>query len=323
VLRRFLRVIALFCCFALVVACARPKDDNIKAFSDATSALATFAKSTGDLNVEIDGKIKVALAAQEAIKGENATIKAQKSVLLTGKSDADWKAVTGFLDAISAYAKALSAANDPGLETGLGDKVTSVGAAIAKVDAAMALANSDHITAISNVVGQIVTVATNLYASYQIREAMMRVQHTLDVGGPHLQSAIRYVYTNTGMKLDNYQLLLECKGAIVASGPVESATLRQAKEICKRKFPGVFEAAITPASSLERYNNFVASQQELSGLQTRLAALKNVGESIAAMIDAHKKMMTDLDDKAALLDFIKSVETIADNLAKVEAAKSS
>jgi hypothetical protein len=328
VAHRFLFNTALiFSCAICLSGCARPKDDNIKAFANATSALTTFAKSTGDLNVEVDGKIKLALAAHEAIKGESATIKVQKSILLTGKSDADWKAVTGFLDAISAYATALSAANDPGLETGLGDKVTSIGSAIAKVDTAIALTDSpDRITAISNVVGQLVTVATNLYASHQIHEAMGRAQNALDNGAASLQSAVHFVYNNTQRKLDRYQNLLQCKGAIVASGPEESGRpdkLKDVKEFCRGRFPRTFDAAITPASSLERYNNFVASEQELSGLQARLAALQNVGESIGAMIEAHRKMMIDLDDKTALLDFLKSVGTIADNLAKVEAAKSS
>jgi hypothetical protein len=326
VLYRLLRDFVLLVCALSAVGCARPKGDNITAFAAATSALTTFAKSTGDLNVEIDGKIKLALAAQESIKGQSATIKVQKSVLLTGKSDADWKAVTGFLDAISAYATALSAANNPDLETGLGDKVTKIGSAIAKVDAAVNLAgSSERIGAISNVVGELVTLATDLYASYQIRDAMRRAQIVLDRGAPSLRSAVHFVYNNTQNKLSKYQTLLQCKVAVVASGPDSGKPdkLADAKEFCRARFPGVFDFPITPASSLERYDNFVAVEQELSGLQTRLAALQNVGKSIDAMIEAHRKLMNDLDDKTALLDFLSSVSTIADNLAKVESAKSS
>ena len=80
VAHRFLSNTALiFSCAICLSGCARPKDDNIKAFANATSALTTFAKSTGDLNVEVDGKIKLALAAQDAIKGESATIKFRKA----------------------------------------------------------------------------------------------------------------------------------------------------------------------------------------------------------------------------------------------------
>ena len=90
VAHRFLSNTALiFSCAICLSGCARPKDDNIKAFANATSALTTFAKSTGDLNVEVDGKIKLALAAHEAIKGESATIKVQKSILLTGNERVD------------------------------------------------------------------------------------------------------------------------------------------------------------------------------------------------------------------------------------------
>src|SRR6476646_6474429 len=87
-----------------LISCARPKDANISTFSNATTALTSFAKSTGDLNVQIDGKIKLATSAYKSIAGTNTDFPAPAGVLITGESDADWKAVTAFLDAISAYA---------------------------------------------------------------------------------------------------------------------------------------------------------------------------------------------------------------------------
>ena len=192
-MRRLVRVFAPLFCVFLIVGCARPKDDNIKAFASATGALATFAKTAGDLNVELDGKFKLAMAAQASLKDKSPNLSVAKAVLVTGTSDADWKAVSGFLDAVTAYAEALAKANDPSLVTGLADKVTSIGSAISKVEGALAIADSagqERIGAIGNIVGELVGIASNMYASIQIRESMAKAQIVLDRGRAPLQQAI-------------------------------------------------------------------------------------------------------------------------------------
>lgn len=320
------KIALIFVCAIAVSGCARPKDDNITAFASATGALTTFAKNTGDLNAEIDSKIKLALAAQDSIAGNAVVIGVPKGEFLTGRSDADWKAVTGFLDAISAYAAALAKANDPTLETGLGDKLTSIGSAIAKVNTALSLGgSSDRITAISGIVGQIVTVAANLYASYQIKDAMNQTQSTLDQGRPFLQDALAGVYRSSAVKLAEYKLILGCKTVLVAALPDSAGQDKSAntKEGCRIRYPKLAAAVISPSSSLQRYDNFIAASQEFAGLQVRVEALKDVSKAVGTMIDAHNKLKDDLDDKTALMDFLKSVGSIADGLAKVEGAKAS
>jgi hypothetical protein len=89
------RVAPALLCICVISGCARPKDANITAFANATSALTAFAKDTGDLNVDIDGRIKLAMAAHKAIAATNTDFPAEKGVLITGQSDADWEARAG------------------------------------------------------------------------------------------------------------------------------------------------------------------------------------------------------------------------------------
>jgi hypothetical protein len=305
--------------------CARPKDANIAAFANATSALTTFAKNTGDLNVEIDGKIKLAMAADKAIAGTDTTFPAAKGVLITGESDADWKAVVAFLDAVTAYASALAKANDPSLESGLSDKITSIGSALAKVEAAKAAANSQNqarVQVIGNIAGAIINIAANLYASIQIHSAMAEAQRVLDAARDPLQAAIYDVYSSSQLKLTKYETVLWCKLTTVSGFPANSQT-NAGRDPCKAFFTDLAKVDVTPANTLQRYDTYIAISEEDTGLQARLKALKDVSKAVGAMIDAHKKLMQDLDDQTALTQFLQSVGTIADNLAKLQAPQKS
>jgi hypothetical protein len=316
---RFLRGAAALACAALIVGCARPRDDNITAFANATGALTTFAKNTGDLNVEIDSRIKIAVAAQQSITKPAYNIDVAKGKLLNGKSDADWQVISGFLDAVSAYAKALAAANDPSLETNLGDKYSSMGSAIAKINTAAKLGgSSDDITAMSNIIGEIVKIASDLYASYQIRQTMDKTQHLLDDSRKYLQDAVGRVHENSSRKLERYRDALECKITMMSN--VEAAGKEERRKFCLARFHDLAGLPANPASTLQRYDNYVAASQEYAALKARLDALNDVAAAIGSMIEAHRKMSKDLDDKTAVTNFLANVGSIADNVAKLRSA---
>ncbi len=316
--------IALLIAFQLV-GCARPKDANITAFSNATTALTTFAKSTGDLNVQIDGKIKLATSAYKSIAGTNTDFPPPKSVLVTGESDADWKAVTAFLGAVSAYASALSAANNPNLESNLSSKIPGISTALSNIAAANAAANSQNsqrIQLIGNIAGAIVDIASNLYASIEIRDAMSKAQPILETARAPLEEAIYHVYSSTQLKLTKYETVLWCQETTLSGYPVTSSGNRGA-DPCRAFFPDLQSAKITQASTLERYNNYAAISQEDASLKLQLSALKDVSKAVGAMIDAHAKLMQDLDNQAALTTFLQDVDTIATNISKAQALNNS
>jgi len=300
----------IFVCalFALTAGCARPQDANITAFANATTALSSLAKSAGDFDIEIDGKQRAAKAANDYASGSKLEFKPQDGILITGKSDADWKAIGAFLDAVSAYAAALAKANDPNLETGLSSKVSNVGSALAKVAAAKATTTGakdqqQRITAIGAIVSDLVGLASNLYASTQIRSAMAKAQPILEEARAPLNDAINIVVADANSKLEDYRVALRTKLAAANSSDC----------------PGSKRCAY--ATSFEKYDAYQAAYQEYLTLNTRLDALRGVTKAINAMITAHQKLGEDLDDTGALTQFLQAVGDIADKISDLSNVK--
>jgi hypothetical protein len=235
-------------------------------------------------------------------------------VLVTGKSDADWKAISGFLDAVSAYADALAKANDPSLVTGLTGKVSSVGTALSKVAAARNASPTDvqRITTIGAIVSDLVGVATNLYASVQIQAAMTQAQPILDSARAPLRDAINAVIQDSRRKLEDYRVSLRCK-LLIARGDYSALQ-------CP-KLPKVAAPPVGQSTSIEQYDSYIAASQDYLALNARVSALKGIDKAIDDMISGHEKLKDNLDNTAALTQFLQSVGDIADNLAKLEALK--
>jgi hypothetical protein len=295
--------------------CARPKSDNITAFATATSALASFAKSAADLDIEIDGK-RSAAAAANAYSAGASKFPPNKGVFITGKSDADWKAISGFLDAVSAYASALAKANDPSLVSGLADKVSSVETALSKVASAKANvtpANAQRVTLIGGIVTDLVGVASNLYASIQITAAMDEAQTILNDARIPLRDSILAVVADSNSKLEDYRTALRCK-LLIAKGTYN-------EDDCPKLTANDIKIPTTQATSIEQYDSYIAASQDYFALQARVEALKGLDKAIDAMVSGHQKLKDNLDNTAALTQFLQTVGDIADKMAKVEALR--
>jgi len=323
----------------LLFGCAGPKDANVTAFANATTALTTLAKSTGDLNTDIDSKIKLAIAADQSIGGDT-SIPAPKGVLITGKSDADWKSVVAFLDALSAYASALAQANNPGAkDSSSSDKKTSASSASANMATAKAAASSSksRVQQIGSIVEAIITLASNLYAGIQIRETMTEMQPVLEKARIPLTTAIYNVYSSTQNKLFQYETILYCRATLLGGFPEGNikACLKyfpnavrqiiQAKQAVEDAERGkvnplkpLLELEPTRVTILERYNNYVSISQEDAALKLQLSALKDVSKAVSAMIDAHAKLLQNIDDPSALTQFLQQVDKIAQSVSQAE-----
>lgn len=294
----------------MITGCARPKSDNITAFANATSALTAFAKSTADLDTEIDGK-RVTTDAANSFTAGAPNFLPKEGVLIRGKSDADWKAIGGFLDAVSAYADALAKANDPSLVTGLTGKVSSVGTALSKVAAARNADPTDvqRITSIGAIVSELVGIAINLYASNQIQAAMTQAQPILEDARAPLRDAIGAVLQHSRRNLEDYRVSLRCK-LFIARGEYSA---NQCPKLAKLALPA------GQSTSIEQHDSYVAASQDYLALKARVGALEGIDQAIDDMISGHAKLKDNLDNTAALTQFLQSVGNIADNMVKLEA----
>lgn len=284
--------------------CARPRDENLKAFATATSALSNAAKTAGGLNTEIDGKIKLTEAADEFADGgvtRHPHFPAPEPQFVAGKklTVADWKVIEAFLAAVSAYADALNKANDPKLETDLTDKTTALANTIAKAATAQDVARGNpnatkdlqRLQFIGGIAVDIVSIASNIYAGYQIQQAMDDVQPQLDAARAPLTDAINAVVVDDKAKYNLYVKTAQDKLKLVSKDP----------------------------TFIAKYDAYVALNQDVETLNARVAALDSLSKAVGAMIDAHAKLKDNLDSKTALLQFLQTVGDIVDKVQKIEA----
>jgi len=294
---------AVIAFFALLTACARPQDTSITQFANSTIALATFAKNTNDLNAQLDAKYKGAEAAQSYVDQGTITLPPPKGTFLGGQSDADRKLVEGFLDAVSEYSTALAKANDPTLETALSGEVSKLGTSVSKISAARSLGSQstavqNRITLIGGVVADLVQIASDLYATAQIRAAIAAVQPVLERAQKPLTTAIKAVQIDNRTRLERYRAALVQKLRYGRDGP----------------------AGMT---SVEKYDLYLSTSADYAAMAASVDALQNLDQAISAMIKAHAALLTDADKKAALLAFLATVSDIADKVQKMRAPASS
>jgi len=303
-------------CVACIVlsCCARPKDANLTAFANATSTLATAAKNASSLDVQIDAKLRAAAAARNYAAGSPLKFDPKGGTFITGKSDADWKAVTAFLDAVNGYATALSQANDAKLVGGVTGGITSLGTALANANAASALANPNNqqrINLISGAVADLVGVVGNGYAAIEIRAAMNEAQPILQAARGPLKDSLKIVFADATSKLEDYKQALRCRLSIAGARPGTQASCPPGKDI------HVADAA--PPTSLEKYDAYLAAWQDYLAIQASVQALGNLPAAVDAMIAAHEKLKDDPDNSAALAGFLQAVGDIAAKEGQFEA----
>ena len=320
----------------VVTGCARPRDDNLKAFATATSALVTAAKTAGDLNVEIDAKIKLTKAATKFASRSDPhfVFPAPAGEFVGGHSDADWKAIRAFLSAVSAYADALQKANDPKLETGLSDKTTGLFTALANARSAMDTARSmkpssscksacvakrkQEVLTIGGIVANVVTIASNIYAAYEIQKSMEAMQPHLEAARQPLTNAINAVIADDQTKFDDYLVAAQQKLRAIAGSEDKLRDLSEKQREAIALRARETNVAFNDVKFIAKYDAYVSLNDDYRTLEARVAALSSLSSAVGAMITAHGKLMEDLDSKTALLDFVKSVADIADKLEKIK-----
>ncbi len=151
---------------------------------------------------------------------------------------------------------------------------------------------------------------------------MSKAQPILEEARAPLEEAIYHVYSSTELKLTKYETVLWCQETTLSGYPVTSPGNRGA-DPCKAFFPDLQNAEITQASTLERYNNYATISQEDASLRLQLSALKDVSKAVGTLVDAHAKLLQDLDNQAALMTFLQDVDTIATNISKAQALDNS
>src|SRR5262249_52268582 len=156
------------------------------------------------------------------------------------------------------------------LETTLSSNVTNIGSALAKVQAAKAAANStssQRIQFLGNIAGALVSIASDLYASIQIHDAMEKAQLIFEQARSPLKDALVQVNNSTNRKLDRYEFLLSCKMTLISGYPADKGS----NEPCQARYPQLREIInkngnAIPANTLARYDDYVAVSQEDAAL---------------------------------------------------------
>ncbi|MCK0208423.1 hypothetical protein MWN33_10315 [Starkeya koreensis] len=319
------RVAALALTLVGLNGCARPSSESIQAFASATGGLLTSANAAADFNAAMNQKVHVAEKAQAYAAKGAVDVSPNPDKLLGGHGVALWRSVTGFLGAVTAYAKALAAANDPALVTGASGAVATLGGAVGGVATATGAPASvtPQITAVANIASHIVQIGLELHAARQLRSAMEDVQPLLEQAQAPLTRIVTAIRTDTGKLLRDYDSLISIRLDLARTPPPDepAATAEPG-----RADPATGNGPPVLAKGEEfqrRYELYVALVSERDALLVQHEALARLPAAIAAMANAHAEIIASLDKPqartAALLAFVQQVGAIATEIGKLQA----
>jgi hypothetical protein len=292
--------VALFLFLSLVLnsGCSHPTDKAITKFADSASALTSIISSAVDLGTELDGKTKATVAGTAFASGSWPKFPPQAGTFFDKQTKEDWAVRVAFLKAVSAYAKALAEVNDPSLVKSVTDTTQSLSVALSDFVAAESTAagttnRSQRIQLIGGIIADAVGFATELYSGARMRDVMSRAQPVLDrarnILKPDLADMTAAINTATNI----YQRTVIDKLQMYADD--------------------------SKLSRAERYDLYIAASNEMASLRQRVQVLRDAGDAIDAMVEAHRGLMQNSDDQRALVAFLSVVQSMADKVKKLRA----
>ncbi len=279
----------------IVSNCSHPSDKAIASFADSTAAITSIASSAVDLQTDVDDKTQALVAATSFATGRVSTFPPPRGTYLDKQLKKDWAVRVAVLKAIGAYAKALAEANDPALAKSVSDTTKNLSVALTDFQSATAAragdsaATTERIKVVGGIIADAAGLFTELYTAQQLREVMTRIH-------PKLEEA------RDLLKVD----LVDLQSGLKAQQNAYTRALGDKLTMIQ---------GLTPS---QRYDAYMSAASEFAAMKTRIAIVQSSVEGLDAMVEAHKAIMQDTDDKRAVLAFVTFVRDVADKAKKLQ-----
>jgi hypothetical protein len=279
----------------LVSNCSHPSDKAIASFADSTTAITSIASSAVNLQTDVDDKTQALRAATSFASGATSVFPPPQGVYLDKQFKKDWAVRVAVLEAIGAYAKALAEANDPALAKSVSDTTTNLSVALSDFQSAAATraggspAAAQRIALVGGIIADAAGLFTEFYTAQQLRAVMTRIH-------PKLEEA------RDLLKADLASILSDLKG--------QQNAYTRALEDKLTKITG-----LTPS---QRYDAYMNAAGDFAAMKARIVILQGSVDGLDAMVEAHKAIIEDTDDKRAVLAFVTFVKDVADKARKLQ-----